>query len=541
MSNIHEHVQSLKSKPLVGLLFFVLVAVLSSAFSSLGMEGIFFAVLGAALIIGGGAIVLKVIGQQAHAMVAGKPNRMDHMLAPSGYRRRRYAETVEQQAAQSIVVPTPNRPLVPAERIVDARPSRSDGGAISTAVVPQRIANKQQFLNACLELASDFNPPHTQFMGRAILGVGQRGSGKTNAAALVIEQIGKFPVPMAIFDYEEDYTTLPEVLQRCVIAGNPQWEEAWRYKNCYWQVDEENAEDVGYEILEQGVQLVLEIGTYETLEEAAHIMSRLIKGMFIWANERDPKQRVPALILLDEAQHFLPENNGVSNIQKEAAAELLKAFMDLNARGRKRGLTPAIFTQRIQQIKKAVITGSEIYFLMRQTTPGDLELYEEILGKSNVDRRHIASFQKGDAIIFEGGESFQVHFDERQSEHRGKTPDLNNAMLRYQVRPTIQKVRGIARPTDIDDEDEEDQDQAAWVNEDEDDPLHVRAQPQPVEQKPVKQHQPTDLERGVNAWREGATSIDKLAAALHLTSHQARKLKPLVEAEIARLEALENE
>src|SRR5450755_2908343 len=119
-SNIHQHVQSLKSKPLVGLLFFVLVAVLSSSFSSWGMEGIFFAVLGAARIIGGGAIALKVMAQQAHAMVAGKPNRMDHMMAPTGYRRRRYAETPEQRAAQSVVVATPNRPIIP-EKTTNAR------------------------------------------------------------------------------------------------------------------------------------------------------------------------------------------------------------------------------------------------------------------------------------------------------------------------------------------------------------------------------------------------------------------------------------
>ena len=527
MSNIHQQVHNLRSKPLLGLLFFVLVAVLSSSFSSWGMEGIFFAVLGAALIIGGGAIVLKVMAQQAHAMVAGKPNRMDHMLAPSGYRRRRSTETPEQWAAQSVVVATPNRPLIPEKKtavtVVDSRPP--------TETVSTRPVNRSQYRSACLELAEDFNPSHAQVVGRAILCLGQRGSGKSNFAALFIEQMCKLFLPAVIFDYLIDFDTLPSVLPNCRIGGYSGWTASRKYEGNYWEVDIENAEEVGYLIRENGGQLVIEIPSYPDNKYAAQVIQGVIQGMYSWGEARDPKKRLPALVVLDEAQQFLPQN--VQDTEdKEVTQSLLRTFKRLNELGRHYGLTPALFTQRAARINKDVIGGTEIYVLMRQTMPQDLEVCEKLIGKENVNRRQLASFANGDALIFEGGESFQVHFDLRQSEHKSSMPDPEKAISFYQGRQ-VQKTRAFqSRPVEDDEDDE-------YPEDEEEDRPQVRQQP--VEQKPVKQHQLTDLERGVNAWREGATSIDKLAAALNLTSHQARKLKPLVEAEIARLEAIENE
>jgi len=458
--------------PIYLVILVILVGFLASQFSGLGMDGITYAVLGAAAIV----VLIPLVGSAIktgwHAMIHGESGVLDFAVSPGGYRRARQAETEEEQVAQSIVQPTPNRPF-----IIDALPSVASSSSVQvspTAVVKGSSMTVAPYRGGLLEtklnLSADCKPPINFVLGRAILGVGQRGSGKTNLAARLIEQIGQFPIPMAIFDYEEDYLTLPalskvkpNVLNRCVIAGRPDWEEAFRYREYYWQVDTENAREVGYEILEQGVQLVLEVGTYLTLEEGARIMTEIIRGMFDWANEQDPKKRVPNLVLLDEAQHFLPQNSGVSNIREEEAGELLKAFMDINARGRKRGFTPAIFTQRIAQIRKEVIAGSEIYFLMRQTISNDLQVYEGLLGKDDnnkqrLDRRTVQAFEKGDGIVFEGGEMFITHFDERESEHRGNTPKLEQALNRYGDRPLAQRSRNkspLVPDEEIEDEDEQ--------------------------------------------------------------------------------------
>ncbi len=443
--------------PTLLILFFVLVAFLSSEFSQWGMEGIFFAVFGAGLVTIGGWVMLKAIARKANEMLDGKPNEVDHMLAPTGYRRRRYAESREEYIRESVVVPTPNRPLYPSEEddedenVVDAIPApRAIVKATPKALMHHRLA-KKQFRSTDLELAPNFNPPLTQIIGRALLCLGQRGSGKSNFAALFIEQICKLFLPAVIFDYLLDFDTLPDVLPNCRIGGYPTWEDARHYPYKYWEVDTSNAEKIGYHLRENGGQLVIELGSYPDNDYAAKVIIGVIKGMFAWAGDQQPGKQLPALVVLDEAQQFLPQNQSDTDLKDVQA--LLRTFKKLNEVGRHYGLTPALFTQRAARINKDVIGGTEIYVLMRQTMPQDLKVCEELLGKENVNRKQIAGFENGDALIFEGGESFQVHFDLRQSEPKLKLLSPEQAMSRYQERE-VQKTITLASFEDDLDEDE---------------------------------------------------------------------------------------
>jgi hypothetical protein len=477
--------------------FILLVAVLISV-THWGMDGIIYATVIALLSVFLGPKAGRKIKQGWNRLLSGQPSRVDYALAPSGYRRARQAETEEEAVRESVVVPTPNRPLV-----VDANPvERSVTRSTPTAIVPTKSAR-------LLQLAQGCTPPIEMVIGRAVLFLGIRGSGKTNALARFLEQMCKaYPIPALICDYEEGFLSFSSVLSRCVIAGSPEWNGQGRHKQ-YWKVTPKNAKEFGYIILEYGVQAVLHIGSYETLEEAATIMTLAIRGMFQWAEEQDPDPsgehpRVPCLICLDEAQYFLPQNSSVSNIAEQQANDLLRAFMDVNARGRKRGLTPVIATQRPAQIRKEVIAGSEIYFLMKQMHPRDLEAYEDLIGKANLDRRAVTSFQKGESLVFESGESYPIRFYERESEHSGHTPSLTQALRRYSSGPAFSSAT-LTIPDGVEVEQE-----------------HPKVDPL--------------LERGINAYREGATSAPKLMAAMGIKMWDARNLLPRVEAEIKRRE-----
>jgi ATPase family associated with various cellular activities (AAA). len=450
--------------------FILLVAVLSSFFARWGTEAVGWMVIGVVVVVLSAPIVFRFARKHWGKAITSEPSKLAFALAPSGYRRDRLRETEEEYVAQTVVIPTPNRPLVlagpsPAQRaladngshakqLYEMSQGRPDA---SKALVPAKsrsIESVQVPSRPVLKLSPECTPCIDSILGHSILGVGMRGSGKTSLAALMIEQIGEHPIPMAIFDYEEDYITLPSVLKEmCVIAGSPDWGEADRYGDGYWEVTPENADEIGYEILERGLQMVVEIGTYATLEDAASAMTGIIKGMFAWADDHDPDQRVPCLVFLDEAQHFLPQDNSVSNIAgKQEANDLLKAFMDVNARGRKRGFTLAVFTQRIAQIRKEVIAGSEIYFFGKQTMDNDLNRYEDIVGKNKLDRVGIQTLKAGTFAVFEGGEIFFTQMHTRKSEHRGKTPGLENAIKRYANRSvTTQKIRSV-QTVNFDDE-----------------------------------------------------------------------------------------
>jgi hypothetical protein len=329
-----------------------------------------------------------------------------------------------------------------------------------------------------------------------------------------------------IFDYLCDFDTLPSVLPSCRIGGFPTWPEAYRYQGNYWQVDIENAEEVGYIIRENGGQLVIELESYPNNDYASKVIMGVVKGMYAWAQEQDPAKRLPALVALDEAQQFLPQNLQDAE-DKETTQELLRTFKRLNEIGRHYGLTPALFTQRAARINKDVIGGTEIYVLMRQTMPQDLKVCEDVLGKENVDRQQLASFKNGDALVFEGGQSFKVHFDLRQSEHKSSNPDPEKAIARYQERK-VQKTLSVSQSP----RSGETQPQKEGM---EDLPANPRLATEIVEKK----DETPLLARGVNAYKEGATTQPRLAAVLDISAWDARNLMPKIEAEIARLEASE--
>ncbi len=560
---MHEQIAKVKSTPIYAIIFFVLVAVLSSQFSSWGMTGIFFAVLGAILALVATVLVGTALKRQTQAMLSGKPSAMDHMISPGGYRRRRYAETPEEFAARSVVRPTPNRPMVPptqaalpapsperAERVVDAVVS---GGAPTTVLPvpapsmawhpqnlnPQDLRRLNQFRKVCMELAVNFNPLHKAVVGRALLCLGQRGSGKSNFAALFVEQMCKLFLPGVIFDYLIDFDTLPQVLPNCRIGGHPQWADARKYQGNYWEVDTSNAEEIGYYIRECGGQLVVEIPSYPSLDYAAKVIVGIIKGMVEWANERDAGKRLPALVVLDEAQQFLPQNS--------QETEILTTFKKLNEIGRHYGLTPAIFTQRAARINKDVIGGTEIYVLMRQTMPQDLKVCEDLIGKENVDRRQIAGFENGDALVFESGESFVVHFDMRQSEHKSSQVDPEKAVAHYQTR-NVPQVRTIAPAytRQIEEEDDEQDYEEDYADEGEPEtedlpaqaqsPISLSAQRAQAEAKEARL-----LVRGIKAYLEGAHKVPDLQVALDISNWNARQLMAKVKASPEVLAAMETD
>jgi hypothetical protein len=522
-------------------LFIALAIALVSLFPQLGEDGVMWCLLGAGVAVVLLAWLWDVLRQNYRRMMSGEPTRLDWGIAPGGYRRARQVETEEEQARYSHVQPTANRPLYVETDIEEMEPLQPKTALVRASSVSVEKYGESRGRN--LRLASGCNPPIDMVIGRAVLFLGIRGSGKTNGLARFLEQVFRFPIPALVCDYEEDYLTFPDVLDRCLIAGAASWPGQHRLKR-YWKVNARSSEEFGYSILEYGVQVVLQIGTFETLEEAAEVMTGAIRGMFRWAEEQAPAARVPALICLDEAQHFLPQNSSVSNIRGEQAAALLKAFMDINARGRKRGLTPIIATQRPAQIRKEVIAGSEIYFLMKQTNARDLDAYEELLGREQVDRRAITSFAKGECLVYESGESWRIRFLERESEHRGTTPTLTQALNRYgqaAAAPARFDFAGASSSWEERDTDDfagfEEQDAEEFTEQEPETERQELASARPARVNREEQL----IARAADAYQEGANSQPKLAAALNMKLWDVRQLMPKVQAEVKRRELIEQE
>jgi hypothetical protein len=494
-------------------------------------------------------------------------------------------DEVEQARGKEISLPSasvPKRSKTPGQRtllyrMLNGKSTRGeDGDPQSEQQTEEQARTTDKYI---LRLAPGYHPHINDILGHAILGVGQRGTGKSTLAARLIEQIGQHPVPAFIGDYKGDYVTLPEVLERCVIGGAPEW-EGQRDCHLYWRVTKQNAMKAGALIMERGVQLVFECLTYETLDEACEIMIDIIKGMFTWSLKQPADQRIPALVLLDEAQQFLPQNQGDSRIDQGLSNQLFLMFEKLNSVGRTFGFTPAFFTQRIAQIRKEVIGGSELFFLMRQTLPQDLKGYEDLIGrdehgKLRLDRRLVQKLGQGDGIVFTDGEFFVTHFDQRKSNHPSTTPELKDAIAfygdRHEAPLTLHEMEPLAtkspqQQTAASERRQNTSDQQDQVyatihkllslheaNKIDDRTLQLLLDAIPGSQTTSladvdQQDEPQDeeeqapvdmeLERAINALREGATSINKLAAALDIKPYYAGPLLERAKKEIQKRQVI---
>ncbi len=269
-------------------------------------------------------------------------------------------------------------------------------------------------MRKALHLAENLQPDVDEWIGEGIVGFGIKGSGKTSTCARLAEEFGKFRVPMVIFDMEGDYVSLVRWLPMGMLATVGQV-------------------PTGQEILRDRLQVVFDLQSWNSDEEAALMMCEVIAQLKASASACSPEKRVPCLVFLDEAEYWLPQEQNVSYLTKETIKLLFERFHFLATRGRKRGLTPCLFTQRIAKINKNVIGQMGINILMRATLDNDITRYMEYVNEHVVNKEQIAAFQKGEAVVrLADGLQLVTRFYPRQSRHVSHTPHVDAVLERFE-------------------------------------------------------------------------------------------------------------
>lgn len=304
-------------------------------------------------------------------------------------------------------------------------------------------------LPAYLDLSPDLRLALREIIGKSIFIAGQRRSGKTTLGALLAEQMGDQYIPLFIPDREGDYLSVYEHLPRGVIAGAPGSYDDQPDIN-FWAVTLEDADILGFQILYEGMQVILDLNTFE-LDEGFAIVNRVIKGLFEFARQY-PKRLCPVEVFLDEAQKYLPQDLSASAIHDPAiVAELLDSYKDLSGTGGKRGLTPVILSQRFAETNNKIMAQSEVRFILRQTHDTDLDRCMKYVEKGVATREQIHAFAKGQGIyIGDDGTNIITHFNKRRSDgSRSHTPGAEAAQRYMDMPMTRQKSQGrpsTARP-----------------------------------------------------------------------------------------------
>lgn len=260
-----------------------------------------------------------------------------------------------------------------------------------------------------MDLGPGFTLSPDALIGNGVAGFGAPDSGKTGILVRLLEQAARFHIPIAAFDKEGDLTSAVSTFPRGVVGT---------YTNCPTACD----------ILapDGGLQVVYDLSTWPQIEQAGQMIATLVQELLTQTSKLPYHDRVPVLIALDEAAYWLPQRRG-QYLTPATFAVLHDAFHTLAITGRKRGLTPLLFAQKISEVSKTVLAPG-CYIFLRQTVDTDLKRYMGYLLTTGdfterQFKQRLATLPAGRAIVKPpNGTQKLVTFHERESIHLSHTP-----------------------------------------------------------------------------------------------------------------------
>jgi len=364
-----------------------------------------------------------------------------------------------------------------------------------------------------------FDPHMDHLNGEGLVVAGTQGAGKSNVAALVGESAGRCNMPTVIFDLKREYHTLVDVVPNGLRAGHISHQH--EVGPGYFVLTEDNAHEFVHEVMTNGYQAIVDLPSYgDSLEESARVIAAVVNGLMNWSQAQKPEDRIPCLVMLDEAHWFLPQRQELSpTIHKETLQALQSAFFRIVNTGRSYGFTMCFFTQSIANLQKWAIKNCKRKIIMKHVEKNDLDRCEEEVEESVATRAEIANLEPGVGIVIGfTKEPVMVQFDRRQSRHDSHTPKIERVKR-------FRHVRRQTRPEPL----------SAYRNRF---AGTVPVTPEPLVHSRERTTEPTlavapvvaktpvedELERALAAWNAGHTSVTKLQDALQVKHNKAWNL-----------------
>ncbi|KAB1196475.1 MULTISPECIES: ATP-binding protein [Haloferax] len=309
--------------------------------------------------------------------------------------------------------------------------------------------------------------------GRGFI-TGKSGSGKSNTASVMIENLLSSNFPVLIVDTDGEYYGLKQEFELLHAGADHE---------CDIQVSPEHAERLATLALEQNVPIILDVSGYLDDSAADELVTEVAKHLFA----KEKRLKKPFLMLIEECHEYIPEKGGMD----EAGKMLIK----IGKRGRKHGLGVVGISQRPADVKKDFITQCDWLVWHRLTWRNDTKVVGRILGSEYADA--IEDMGNGEGfLVTDWSESIRrVQFHKKQTFDAGATPGLDDF-----ERPDLKSVDGdlVSDLKEISDEKERRESEIADLR-------------QEVEKKEAKIRQ---LERELEEARDLSRMADQFAQAM---------------------------
>ncbi len=251
--------------------------------------------------------------------------------------------------------------------------------------------------------------------GRSFI-TGKSGSGKSNTASVVIENLLDSGFPVMIVDTDGEYYGLKEEYE-ILHAGADE--------ECDIVVSPEHAEKIASLALEQNVPIILDVSGYLEESTADELLLKVVRQLFA----KEKKLKKPFLLVVEECHEYIPEGGGMN----ETGRMLIK----VGKRGRKHGLGIVGISQRPADVKKDFITQCDWLCWHRLTWDNDTKVVGRILGSKYADA--VEELGDGEAFLLtDWDESIRrIQFHRKRTFDAGATPGLDDF-----ERPELKSVSG---------------------------------------------------------------------------------------------------
>lgn len=254
----------------------------------------------------------------------------------------------------------------------------------------------------------------SDFNGKFMTILGMTGSGKTNSAAVFLEELIAKRIPFLMVDIENEYSSLQN------------YPDGGKHIRIYNQnkINKENCVQIAFDSLINYKPIIIECQGIE-IKNLYEILTLMFRAL-LKTQEHRKEQGIaePYYIVIEEAHLIIPQNASIS--QKGIDREKLKEItVQIARRGRKYGLYAVFISQRIQDIDKGVVSQAGIQLLHRVKIIHDLEVYKyilrEVLSGSEIEIA-IPKLNNGEVYYVNTGQIENHMMRLRTTVHIGSTP-----------------------------------------------------------------------------------------------------------------------
>ncbi len=291
-------------------------------------------------------------------------------------------------------------------------------------------------MGTTLDISRDLDLDLEGIIGQCVAILGIRGSGKSNTAGVIFEELLRHRYPMSIVDIEGEYFGLKEKYEVLVVGTGDGVEI---------EIDADCAGEIAQVSMEENVPVVLDLSGFLS-DERTELLKAYLSSLWNLAGTL----RRPYIIGIEEAHEFIPQ--GVKTELKEMIARIA-------LRGRKRGLGGIIVSQRSAKVDKDVLSQAGILFLHRVVHEVDMRVYAELLPwRKNEVKEIVSSLDTGDCVYVNGDRILPIYVRERETFHAGFTPSLESVKspelkrVSESIIEAIEKARSGKRRKSAEDE-----------------------------------------------------------------------------------------